>query len=208
MLRRYGILRLGCTGNTVTSRTLRLLLCVFSCATFGTTVSSAARAQQARTVVLGFSGGASMPTGDFGVLANTGYEIGVHLFVAPHDTKKNLSFRGDLAYNRWSAKTAALGKFRGVGVLGNGVYAFGSRNMSLRPYVLAGGGIHNLQRSFATNTGDSGTGEISDTKFAVQGGAGFQFDLRGFSTFLEGRYVLRFGESKGNWIPVSFGFHF
>ncbi|MDQ6612655.1 MAG: porin family protein [Gemmatimonadota bacterium] len=192
----------------MTSRTLRSLLCVSSCALTAATTSSEISAQQVRNVVVGFSGGASIPTGEFGMLASKGYEIGVHLFVAPHDVKKNLSFRGDLSYDRWSGKAADVGKFRGIGMLGNAVYALGSRNMMLRPYALAGAGVHNFQRSFPTNTGDAGTGEIGDTKIAAQGGAGVQFDLRGFAAFLEGRYVYRFGESKSNWIPVSLGFHF
>ena len=192
----------------MTSSTIRSLLSVLSCATIGAAIPSQASAQQPRTVVLGFSGGGAVPLGDFGTLSNAGYEIGVHLFVAPHDTKKNLSFRGDVIYDHWSGKRVDVGSFRGIGVYGNGVYTLGNRNMSARPYLIAGGGIQNFQRTFPTNTGDSGEGAVGDTKFAVQGGGGFQFYLRGFSAFLEARYINRFGESTTNWVPVTFGFHF
>ncbi|MEP6780295.1 MAG: hypothetical protein ABJC26_10420 [Gemmatimonadaceae bacterium] len=193
----------------MTSGTIRSLLCVLSCATISASLPSLASAQQPRTVVLGFSGGASLPTGDFGKQASTGYEFGIHLFVAPHDLKKNLSFRGDVSYDHWAGKgLAEQATFRGVSLMGNGVYTLGNRNMSMRPYILAGGGFQNLQASFATNTGDTGTGETSSTNFAAQGGAGIQFYLRGFSTFLEARGVVRFAEVKAVWIPITFGFHF
>ncbi|MEP6766489.1 MAG: hypothetical protein ABJB66_19400 [Gemmatimonadaceae bacterium] len=192
----------------MTSSTLRSLLCVLSCAVVGATISTQANAQQPRTTVLGFSGGVAVPLGDFADQGSAGYEIGVHLFVAPHDTKKNLSFRGDVIYDGWGGKTVDVGKFRGIGVFGNGLYALGNKNMSVRPYLIVGGGFQNFQRTFPTNTGDSGEGVIGDTKIAVQGGGGFQFYLRGFSAFLEARYIARFGESTTNWVPVTFGFHF
>ncbi len=192
----------------MTLRTLRLLLGVLSCAVVGVAVPQHIGAQQSRNVVLGFSGGASLPSGDFGKLASTGYDVSANLYVNSRDTKKNLSFRGDFNYEHWSAKTKELGTFRGIGFFGNGLYTLGNKNMSARPYVIAGGGIHNFQRSFPTNTGDAGTGEVSDTKIAVQGGIGLQFYLQNFSTFLEGRYTVRFGESRSYWIPITFGFHF
>lgn len=193
----------------MTSSTIRSLLCVLSCATIGAAIPSQSSAQQPRTVVLGFSGGASLPTGDFGKQASTGYEFGFHLFVAPHDAKKKLSFRGDVSYDHWTGKGLAKDlKFRGISLMGNGIYALGNRNMSMRPYLLAGGGIENLQGSFATANGDPGTGESSTSKLAAQGGIGIQFYLRGFSTFLEGRGVARFDNVKAIWIPITFGFHF
>lgn len=189
----------------MTSGTIRSLLCALSCATLGTAMPTHASAQQPRTTVLGFSGGVVVPLGTFADAGSAGYEIGLHLFAAPHDTKKNLSFRGDIIYDHWSGKTVEIGKFRGIGVFGNGLYTLGNKNMSIRPYLIGGGGLQNFQRSFPTN---SGTGDVGDTNFAVQGGGGFQFYLRGFSAFLEARYVKRFGTSTTNWVPVTFGFHF
>jgi len=107
-----------------------------------------------------------------------------------------------------AARTDLVGSFRGVSVFGNGLYTLGNKNMTVRPYLIGGGGIQNSQHSFPLPAAESGTGVQDDSKLAVQGGAGFQFYLRGFSAYIEGRYVVRFGESTSSWVPVTFGFHF
>ena len=190
----------------MTTRTLRTVIC--SAATFlaAGVVPMAVIAQQPRTVVLGLSGGASLPNGDLAIKASSGFNVNLHLFVSSHDIKKNLSFRGDLNYDRWKGKPVLPGTLRSIAGFANGLYTLGGRNLSYRPYVVAGAGFSNIQR---TLNACNGTCEISDTKPAVQGGVGIQFYLRNFQTFIEGRYVNVFGDNGSTrWIPVSFGFHF
>ena len=53
--------------------------------------------------------------------------------------------------------------------------------------------------------------DISDTqtKFGINVGGGFTFNLSGFETFVEARFHSVFTEeSNTNFIPLSFGFKF
>ena len=51
--------------------------------------------------------------------------------------------------------------------------------------------------------------EDSSTDVAVQGGAGVNFQLAGFTTFVEAKFVNIFGDgSSTRYIPITFGFRF
>ena len=77
-------------------------------------------------------------------------------------------------------------------------------------YVLAGGGLLFMSLADAAAVG---SGE-SASKFAFDAGAGFRFRLGGASGFLEARMGTasyeqgKFGFSKAQFIPVTFGLVF
>ena len=48
----------------------------------------------------------------------------------------------------------------------------------------------------------------SQTKFGINFGGGFTFNLSGFETFVEARFHSVFAEDNANFIPISFGFKF
>jgi len=49
----------------------------------------------------------------------------------------------------------------------------------------------------------------SDTNLGIQLGGGLTFQLSGFSTFLEAKYVNAFTEGdNATWIPITFGVRF
>ena len=93
-----------------------------------------------------------------------------------------------------------------TGFVGNGVIPFGDPASTARPYAIGGVGVYRLKFS-----GEFGSIDISDTqtKFGINIGGGFQFNLSGFDTFVEARFHSVFTEvDNTNFIPLSFGFKF
>lgn len=167
-----------------------------------------ASAQESRPVSFGVSGGLSMPMGDLGDGVESGFNITGHLGYKPASFA-NLSFRGDVSFDRWAYKGNVDGNTRAIGVTGNAVYAFPQSSPSMvRPYVLGGVGFYNGKGSDVT-VGAITVKAESSTDLGVQAGAGINFNLSGFSTFVEAKFVNVFGDgSSSSWIPITFGFKF
>lgn len=164
-----------------------------------------AGAQDTKAVSLGVSGGISLPTLDLGDVTDPGFAVAGHLYVAPSGTKV-VRFRGDATYDRWGAKNVNVAgqnaDWYSVGVSANVQFRPGAEeDASLRPYLLVGAGVFN------TKSTASGAKMVSD--FGVQGGGGLEFQLSGFTTFLEAKYVNTFVNGNDrNWVPVTFGVRF
>ena len=72
---------------------------------------------------------------------------------------------------------------------------------SVTPYLLGGLGAFNTKSSDVANS--------SSTNFGVQAGAGLNFQLSGFSTFVEAKYVNVFtADNATGYVPITFGFRF
>ena len=80
--------------------------------------------------------------------------------------------------------------------------------MSIKPYVLGGLGLYNAKAS--GSFGGIGSGETeSRSNIGIQAGGGLEFQLSGFTTFLEAKFVNSFTEgSSTQWVPVTFGIRF
>ncbi|WP_411279009.1 outer membrane protein [Gemmatimonas sp.] len=183
---------------------LRLLSVALSLAV--PAVSSAQATE--RPVSFGLSGGLSLPTGDLGDRADAGFVIAGHVYYKPASIQA-LRFRGDVSFDRWSIKNADAGadaSTRSVGVVANAIYDFATNGTStVKPYLLAGLGLYNNKTSVeVANVNVTG----SATDVGVQVGGGFEFQLSGFSTFAEAKYVNVFSDGRFAWIPISFGVRF
>lgn len=168
-------------------------------------VLAQAQAADARPFSFGVSGGASLPMGDLGDVADVGYNLGAHVLLMPASLT-NLSFRGDVTFDRWSYKGAAAGlvnaKSRVLGISANAIFK-SSKEMAIKPYVIAGGGLYN--NKFTSDVVDG----KSKSKAGLQGGGGLEFKLSGFTTFVEAKYVNVFGDGASlNYLPVTFGIRF
>ena len=166
-----------------------------------------ASAQEARPVSFGVSGGLSLPVGDLGDGVDAGYNITGHVAYKPASFT-NLSFRGDVSFDRWGVKSNNDANFRALGVSANAVYSFPQTTPGVvRPYVLGGVGFYNSKAS--VSSGNSSVDVGSDSNLGVQAGAGINFQLSGFSTFVEAKFVNVFTEGNSStWIPITFGFKF
>ncbi|HYW30459.1 MAG TPA: outer membrane beta-barrel protein [Gemmatimonas sp.] len=161
--------------------------------------------ESTRPVSFGVSGGLSLPVGDFGEGSDAGFNGTAHLMFKPASFT-NLSLRADLGYDRFAVKNLDLNT-RIISLSGNAIYAFPQTNPGIvRPYVLGGVGGYN-----AKVTGEDLDGDLDDasTNLGVQGGGGINFQLSGFATFIEAKYVNIFTEGNSTgFIPITFGIRF
>jgi opacity protein-like surface antigen len=161
-----------------------------------------------RPVSFGLSGGLSLPMGDIGDAYDSGFNVTGHVMFRP-GSFTNLSFRGDVNFDRFGSKLLDDVSLRLIGGTVNAVYAFPQATPGMiRPYVLAGVGMQNskVNGSVAGVNLDLST---SSTDIHAQGGAGVNFQLSGFTTFVEAKFVNVFGDgSSSTYIPITFGFRF
>jgi opacity protein-like surface antigen len=165
-----------------------------------------------RPVSFGVSAGASVPVGDLGNSLKTGYNVTGHVWLTPPSLQA-VGFRGDVGYDSWKFKslsnvTNVDGSFRSLSVTGNALLKINSSS-GLHPYIIGGGGLYNTKSSVGSVSSNS------QSNFGVQGGAGVEFALSGFATFVEAKFVNVFsgnsGSSSGNsarYVPITFGVRF
>ena len=172
-------------------------------------------AASGRPFKLGGMLGATVPIGNFGDGANVGFHLGGLIEHKPNALPFTL--RGEITYNRNGLKEGFFGDedpvFENVdgnvsilNFVGNAVFPFGDPASTARPYGIGGVGVYRLHFS-----GEFGGFDVSDsqTKFGINVGGGFQFNLSGFETFVEARFHSVFAEGdNANFIPLSFGFKF
>jgi len=175
---------------------------------------SQAQTSTTRPVSFGVTAGASVPVGDFGDAADLGFTVGAHVLLAPSKMPA-LAFRGDVTYDRWALKGigSALvdGNASTLGVMGNVIFRSSSA-MAIKPYVIGGAGLLSSNSSGSV----AGVNFSSDrtNNFGVQAGGGLEFQLSGFTTFIEAKFVNAFSKDSNdkrqntNWIPITFGIRF
>jgi len=166
-----------------------------------------------RPFKLGGALGATIPLGDFGDGADLGFHLGGLIEYKPQAVPVNL--RGEITYHRNALKDGFFsdpafgnvsGNFSMINFIGNAVIPFGDAASTARPYAIGGVGLYRMKASAKFNGVD-----ISDTqtKFGINVGGGFTFNLSGFETFVEARFHSAFTKDKNtNFLPLSFGFKF
>ena len=170
-----------------------------------------------RTTSFGISGGAAFPTGDGTDGLNTGYLIAGSLGFRPVNSK--IGFRLEAMYARFGADGfsfddgtdafAADGNVSIFGGIANAVLTIPTES-GVHPYVIGGVGIYNVKASVdVSGSGGSFSGSDSQTKVGLNGGAGLEFPLSGFSSFVEVRYHSIFTDgTNSNFVPLTFGLRF
>ncbi len=157
-----------------------------------------------RPIGFGISGGLSLPTGDLGDGYDAGYSIAGHVFLKPATTRA-LGFRGDVSYDRFEGKNDRFST-SSLGVMLNAVLDVSSSTSGIKPYLLGGLGL--VRREGTVEVGGVEVSD-SDSDLGVQVGGGLRFQLSGFSTFLEAKYVNVFADPNNvGYIPITFGFRF
>ena len=152
-------------------------------------------------VTLGVAGGVSLPSGDFGDAASTGWHalgtIGVSTLMQP------LGVRLDVAYNRFADTGPVLaGEGRGHVAVTSGTlnltYRLPMTNSPFSPYIIGGlGGYH---ASCAGSLECEGS-----THFGWNGGLGVNVAALGLRPFLEARYH---STRDLDFIPLTVGLRF
>jgi hypothetical protein len=180
-----------------------LRTCALIAAVMGPATLSAQSTE--RSVSVGVSGGLSLPLGDFGRVLNSGYNLTGHLYLKPA-ALQSVRLRADVSYDRWDLD-GFNANTRSIGFAGNVVYDFPTESASMvKPYVLGGLGLFSLKTT-ATSSGI--TNRSGDTNLGLQVGGGLTFQLSGFSTFAEARFVNVFGDGgSSRFVPITFGVRF
>jgi hypothetical protein len=163
------------------------------------TANAAAAQSPLKPFSFGVTGGASMPTGDFGDAASTGYNVGALLELKPIASPVSLRFEG--TYQSFDAK-AFDGTARIVAGLANAALRLPVGTL-VHPYIIGGAGMYNVG-------GKAGGQSLeSQNKIGINGGVGFELPLTGISTFVEARYHNVFTEGSSTTLfPVTVGLRF
>lgn len=174
--------------------------------------TASAQAQQHETtnlMTLGVGGGASIPLGSTSDALKTGWDGTVVFQYKPATSP--VGFQIDGMYQQLKASDSAkvidalADKSEIWSGTGNVVFWFStSAETKVRPYLIGGGGIYNVKAKDTDGT------SASETKFGLNVGAGFDFDLQPkFGLFLEGRFHDVFVEgSDVKFIPITAGLRF
>jgi opacity protein-like surface antigen len=167
---------------------------------------SAQSASADKPVSFGVSGGLSMPMGDLGNDANSGYTVAGHVFFKPA-TINAVRFRGDVAYDKWAVKeSGGDANLRSLSFVANALYDFPSQS-NIRPYLIGGLGLYNSKAMI--NLGQVTGSTNGTTDLGLQVGGGLTFKLSGFDTFAEAKFVNVFSSgSSTTWIPITVGVRF
>jgi opacity protein-like surface antigen len=180
-----------------------------------TAQAQGASGSSGRPFKLGGALGATIPLGDFSDGADLGFHLGGLIEYKPQAVPVNL--RGEITYHRNGLKNDFFasedptfnhidGHFSMLNFVGNVVIPFGDAKSSAQPYAIGGVGIYRMKASAEFGGVDIST---SSTKFGLNVGGGFNFNLSGFETFVEARFHSVFTEgSNTSFIPLSFGFKF
>jgi opacity protein-like surface antigen len=181
-----------------------------------------------RPISFAFGGGASVPIGDYKNALKTGWNgQGSIIF---NFAGLPLALRADLNYNKFTFKSdlpfSPSGSTSGgtitttddltqqiIGGLAN--ITIPLRMGPLTPYVTAGLAGFNIKTKLSEV--QSTAEDESETKFAVNGGAGFSLRLLGASAFIEAKINNVYADKKFisnkelkalQFVPITFGFVF
>ena len=157
-----------------------------------------------RAFSLGIAAGATVPTGEYADFFGTGFNIMGSLGIQPAALPVGVRF--DVAYHSLPGEEIAGEEIEDASIISgtaNAVLTV-SNTGGVRPYLIGGLGVYRL---------DAG-GDETPTKFGLNGGAGLEFGLAGFATFVEARYHSVFTDDEDgvegnlNLIPIVFGLRF
>lgn len=197
-----------------------------SAAVLGLVLSATAAPVSAQAIVsspvrFGIMGGATVPLSDLSDVNKTGWNAGALVSVGVPLVP--VSFRVDgqwqqmngknLAVNELAGGTSQQANLRIIDGTANVVYTFGAA-LPTKFYLIGGVGVYNER--FSDPNSDV---HVDGTKFGLNGGVGFKFQLTGFATFIEARYhnvihgatvgVIDQNDSRSlQFVPISVGITF
>jgi hypothetical protein len=165
---------------------------------FGVALTIGTGQARAQSVNFGVGGGLTIPIGDFGDVAKTGWH---GLGIIGYQLQSGLGLRGDFYYGQNNSDPSGA-KFKLAGGLANVSYSFSGKS-SITPYVIGSIGYFNFKA-------DGGGASSSESKVAFGGGGGIKFKAGSDSHFfVESRYLtINTSGSNANFIPITVGITF
>lgn len=157
-------------------------------------VSASAEAQSR----LGATAGIALPMGDFGDVAELGFQVGGQLAMP---LRERLGLRFNLDYSRYGID-GADGYWGLLGGVVNLTYDIETTS-GLMPYVFGGLGYYN------TKLDVDGLGSTDESDVAFNIGAGYNFSAGGRDLFVELRYLsIQTSGDALNTLPIVIGIRF
>jgi opacity protein-like surface antigen len=177
--------------------------------------SAQAQKESGNLITIGAFGGVAIPLSDYSDVTKTGWDLGAAFQFKPATSPVGFQLDGAYQQNKFDESvTFVSGKTEWWDATGNIVFWLPvAAETRIRPYILGGGGVYNYK---VKPTGGSST---SKTKFGINGGAGFDFDVsQNAGAFIEGRFHNVFfsdtdvisGGKDLKFIPINVGvrYHF
>lgn len=151
-------------------------------------------------------GGLTLPLGNFGDAAGTGFHGLAAVSFVPSGSPIGIQVDG-MFHRTGMDDNFALGDDVNTQIIqgtANAVYKFQtSEETKIRPYLIGGVGLYSFKL-----TGDDVEDPFGDaeTDFGINGGAGFDFKFGSAGLFVEGRFHNVFSEGEStNFIPITVG---
>ncbi len=178
--------------------------------------ASSAQAQNegGNLMTVGAGGGIAIPLSDYSDLTKTGWDLGAAFQFKPAASPVGFQIDGAYLQNKFDESVTIPGKAEWWYGTANIVFWLPvAAETRIRPYILGGGGVYNYKLK------PDGASSISKTKFGINVGAGFDFDVgRNAGVFIEGRFHNVFfsdtdvisGGRDLKFIPINAGlrYHF
>ena len=151
-------------------------------------------------------GGVTLPLGDFGDAAGTGFHGLAGVSFVPSGSPVGIQVDG--MFHRLGVDDDPVfgdvdANFQIIQGTANAVYTFTtSEESTFHPYLIGGVGLYNMKL-----TGDDVPDDLdSETDFGINAGAGFDFQAGAVGLFIEGRFHNVFTEDEStNFIPITVG---
>lgn len=150
----------------------------------------------------GIEAGASVPSGDFGDAASTGFNVGANY----QYMITQFGVGAEIKYHGWSASddmTSSLPTGTDVSFSAWQYNAFGIMTMPMpnaTPYVKFGGGWYTPSTKLESPMGDD---DASDTTFGIVAGAGVDFNTTGPVKFGIGANYHRLKDSETDFFSIT-----
>jgi hypothetical protein len=173
------------------------------------TAFTASTAHAQTPVSFGVGGGVNVPLGDFSDGAKLGFQGTALVQFAPANLPVGFRVDGTYQQNNFDTDfTTVDGKFQTIYGTADVVYTFKTAESSMfHPYLIAGGGFYSMKNKPDTPT--TSNPEDTESKFGVNGGAGFDYAAGGATIFLEARFhnVFISGNNQ-SFVPITVGVKF
>src|SRR5919112_538229 len=167
-----------------------------------------APALRAQGAEFSLGGGVGVPLGDFDEAAKLGWHGLAAVSFVPNGWPVGIQIDG--SYQQFSLDDTEFPGFDGLKnrlIMGTGNVVFkfkSSEESTFRPYLIGGAGVYNSKITGSDDPDDVLPG--GETKFGLNGGAGFDFKAGAIGLFVEGRFHNVFTEgSNTQFLPVTLG---
>jgi len=161
-----------------------------------------APALRAQGTEFSLGGGIGVPLGDYDDLVKVGWQATGAVSFALRTLPVRIQVEG--SFSQFGEESPLDIKSQLIYGTANAVYRFeSSADSRFRPYLIGGGGVYNYKETGS----DALSG--SDTKFGMNAGAGFDFEVGGAGLFLEARFHSIFVSGPNlEFIPINLGIRF